>query len=213
MDTRRIRRVERRRAHRFASLVVATALLCVALGMVLPRSSPATVALIVVALSWLAFVALTDERIAPLHGLHRVVRLPVFTSIGATVASFRSRLAGSVRAVAGARLRPNAVVLDECDDDAAAWWGPHAAPPVQPVPPSVSSPPLQPEPPVAALPAPVVAAPVSSARVPAEGRVRHRARQLLIDGQLWTERIGARVMRRRADRDDAAPGRSTAGAV
>jgi len=162
METRRILRLERRRAHRTAVLAVVCALLGVGVGMVLPRSTAASVALLAIAAACLVVVAFHAESFAPLHGLHRVVRLPLLRAISATFASFRARVIGSLRALP--RLRPSSsspIVLDELDEDAAAWWGPTAAlTAATSVPaPSVSVPPM-PVPPVPVPTAPVRAAPV-----------------------------------------------------
>jgi hypothetical protein len=190
METRRILRLERRRAHRTALLAVMCAVLGLAIGMMLPSSTTASVVLLAVAVACLAAVVLHAESFAPLHGLHRVVRLPFLRSISATFASFRARVVGSLRALRHLRPSPSPIVLDELDEDAAAWWGATAAPPPAasvPVPsvPVPSAPvPSVPVPSVPApyapsdsgLPAPVLAAPLPSAHVSVSVTHRVRAR-------------------------------------
>ena len=187
METRRIRRLERRRAQRIAGLAVSVAVLCVAIGMSLPHSTTASVLLFVAAGCCLLIVVMRDEARAPLHGLHRVVRLPFSAALAASLASFWSRITGSLRAVLGRRMQPTPIVLDEPDDEAEAWWGRTAA-----TPPPLTSlmPGLEPDPPelvpeseVEVLPepvlAPVLAAPMQSARVPAEDAgIKVRVKQL-----------------------------------
>ncbi len=201
METRRILRLQRRRTHRTAVLAVLCAALGVGVGLLLPRSTAASVVLLASAAVCLAALALHAESFAPLHGLHRVVRLPFLRSISATFASFGARVVGSLRGLS--RLRPSSsspIVLDELDEDAAAWWGPAAALPgaasvpapsvsVSPVPvpsvpvPSVPVPPA-PVPPMpapyapvdAASLSPVLAAPLPSARVSVSVTHRVRAR-------------------------------------
>jgi hypothetical protein len=183
METRRIRRLERRRAHRIAWLAVSVAVLCVAIGMSLPHSTTASVLLFVAAGGCLVIVVMRDEARAPLHGLHRVVRLPFAAALAATAASFWSRVTGSLRAVLGRRMQPTPILLDEPDDEAEAWWGRDAT---APLPLLTSIPGLEPQPPelvpeaeVEVLPAPVLAAPMHSARVPADDAgVKVRVKQL-----------------------------------
>mgnify|MGYP000873098681 CR=1 FL=1 len=95
----------------------------VAIGMTLPHSTTASVALLGGAAACLVLVAVRRDAVAPLHGLHRIVRLPFGTSVAATFASLWSRVAGSVGAVAQLRPRPTPLVLDEPDDEADEWWG------------------------------------------------------------------------------------------
>src|SRR5215213_2326576 len=157
METRRIRRLERRRVHRITVLYAAVAVIGVAVGVALPQSTTLSVALFAVAACSLVVVAMRGESTAPLHGLHRVVRLPLRTSASATLESFGSRLAGSARALVRLDPAPVPVVLDEPDDEAESWWGPVTAPLT---------------PPAAAPPAPstpVVAAAMASARVASDG--------------------------------------------
>ena len=163
--------------------------------MMLPRSTTASVVLLASAAVCLAAVALHAESFAPLHGLHRVVRLPLLRSISATVASFSARVVGSLRALRHLRPTPSAIVLDELDEDAAAWWGTTAAPPPAASVPApfvpVPSAPVPPAPvppvPVPPMPAPyapvdtaslspVLAAPLPSARVSVSVTHRMRAR-------------------------------------
>jgi hypothetical protein len=129
------------------------ALMGVGVGLVLPRSTTASVALLAGAAACLALVAFHAESLAPLHGLHRVVRLPFLRSIAVTFVSLTSRAVGSVRSVVRARPQPSPLVLDEPDDEAEAWWG-------APWPPAPPAPVPVPE-----LPAPVLAAPLPSAHV------------------------------------------------
>jgi hypothetical protein len=157
METRRIRRLERRRVHRTIALTAAIAAFGVAVGMTLPRSTPASVVVLAAAVMCAAFVATGAESIAPLHGLHRVVRLPWRRSLAATLASFASRVAGSARAWFRRAPQLTPIVLDEPDDEAEAWWGASSAPPNE----------ADVEPPAQVELAPVLAAAVTSAHVPA----------------------------------------------
>jgi hypothetical protein len=170
METRRIRRRERQRARRIAGLAISVGLLCVALGMALPHNATASVLLFAAAAGCLVVLVMRDERRAPLHGLRRVVRLPLFRSVGATAASFRARTAGTFRAVVRQRFQPTPIALDEADDEAEAWWGASNTDELAPsTPPAPSTPVLE----------PVQAAPVQSAHVPAaESRLKVGARQL-----------------------------------
>jgi hypothetical protein len=166
METRRIRRRERRRTYRIAGLATSVAVACVALGMWLPRNRTASVLLFAAAGCCLVVLVLLDDARAPLHGIRQVVRLPLRRSLSATFESFWSRLTGTLRASVLRRMEPTPIVLDEADDEAAAWWGPtattaHAEPEV-PVP---SPPASEPAPPRLA---PVLAAPMATAHVPAE---------------------------------------------
>ena len=181
METRRIRRQERRRAHRTGLLVCSVAVLGVALGMMLPENRIAFFALLGVAALCVLIVIVRDERRAPLHGLHQVVRLPLRASATTTLASYGSRVAGSAGRFFGTR-EPTLIVLDESDDEAAAWWGPTvvAAPLPVPVPPAEA-----PEPTYASLavatpeptrPVPVLAAPITTAHVPADPSVTVKVR-------------------------------------
>ena len=202
METRRIRRQERRRAHRIAGLAVSVAVLCVAIGMSLPDSTTASVLLFVAAGGCLLIVVMRDEARAPLHGLHRVVRLPLFVATSATLASFWSRLSGSARAVVGERMQPTPIVLDEPDDEAEAWWGPTAATP-PPLASFLPTPELeqlaQPEPPAPEpepVFAPVLAAPIPSARVPAAGsRLTLGARHLALAMRSHLETVTKKARR------------------
>jgi len=204
METRRIRRLERRRAHRIAGLAVSVAVLCVAIGMSLPHSTTGSVLLFVAAGCCLVIVLMSDEGRAPLHGLHRVVRLPFSSALSASLASFRSRVTGSARAIVGRRMQPTPLVLDEADDEAEAWWGRTSAAP----PPLISSiPGLGPEPPelvpeseVEVLPepvlAPVLAAPMQSARVPAEDAgIKVRVKQLWLAMRTHVESMTKKAKR------------------
>jgi hypothetical protein len=167
METRRIRRLERRRLRRTAVTATSVALVGVAIGMTLPHSTAASVAVLGVAAGCLVLVAARGDAVAPLHGLRRVVRLPFAPSVSASFESLRSRVAGSVGAVVRLRPRPTPLVLDEPDDEADEWWGVR---PIATVPPA-AAPEL--DAPVE-LPAAVVATPLASAQVPDHpGRGHH----------------------------------------
>jgi len=152
METRRIRRLERRRTHRTVVLAASATVLGVAVGMSLPQSTTVALVLLACAACSSVVVAARADSRAPLHGLRRAVRLPMRTTISATLESFRSRLVGTLRSVVPRRPAPTPAALDEADDEpddepddeAVAWWG------------TTSS------------PTPVVAAPIRSARVPAD---------------------------------------------
>lgn len=160
METRRIRRLERRRLHRTIALAAAIATSGVAIGMTLPSNAPASIALFTAAVACVAIVATRAEAVAPMHGLHRVVRLPFRRSLATTVASFAARVVGSVHALLPRRLELTPIVLDEADDEAEAWWGASSAPTPAAV---VDAPPIQ-----SGLPlTPVLAAAITSARFPA----------------------------------------------
>jgi hypothetical protein len=146
-------------------LVAAVAAIGIAVGMALPHNTPASIALLALATACVV-VAVRDESVAPLHGLHRVVRLPWRRSLSATAASFAARVAGSARALVTRRRPPTAIVLDEPDDEAESWWGAPATPA------SAEPTPASPEP---ASPEPVLAAPLRSAQVAAPGRL-HKVR-------------------------------------
>ena len=129
METRRIRRLERRRTRRVALAIIALAGLGVAIGLALPRNPFASALLSSAAITVLVFIALRGDAIAPTHGLHRVVRLPMQSAVSSTLESFWSRFAGTTRALShvlvGALPRSTPVPLDleELDDEAEAWWG------------------------------------------------------------------------------------------
>jgi hypothetical protein len=111
-----------------------------------------------------------------------VIRLPVRTSVSATLESFWSRVAGSARALVVRAPKPVALAIDEPDDEAEAWWGPRPtelsdpfAPLLADSVPPVPEPDPEPEPAVPALPqsepvavGPVLSAPMQSAHVPAD---------------------------------------------
>jgi hypothetical protein len=199
METRRIRRLERRRVHRTAVLSTALAALGVALGLALPRSTLGAIVIFAAAGCGALMVMLRDESVASLHGLRRVVRLPLRRSVSATFESFSSRVAGSLRVVLARRPTPTPQVLDEPEDEAEAWWGPASAS-VDPLSPAPAESPLRaPE-----LPAPVVSAPVGSARVPADGGPTgpSRVEQLLVGTRRHVDALTKRF--RRHD-EEAAP--------
>jgi len=157
---------------RTAFIAMSMAMIGIAVGTALPQSITASVALLVAAACCLAIVLMRDPFRAPLHGLHWVVRLPLRTSVAVMVESFRSRLVGTLRAALRPRPQPTPIVLDEPDDEAEEWWGATAAPapPARPTPwpPAVpSAPPLR---------TPVLAAPMTSAHVPAQPTRPIRAR-------------------------------------
>jgi hypothetical protein len=208
METRRIRRLERRRVHRILGLACAVSALGVAVGMSLPRSTPVSVALFALAACALVTVALRDESIAPLHGLHRVMRLPLRQSLAATIASFGSRIAGTARGLVSRRPELTPIVLDEPDDEAEAWWGRAAASapaptlaaqprPVEPVEAAVTVEPVDP-----VSPAPVLAAPLPSAHVATDGSERAPgwAAHVSTDGSErapgWAAKLRAGIRRR-----------------
>ena len=208
METRRIRRQERRRARRIAGLAVSVAVLCVAVGMSLPHSTTASVLLFLAAGGCIVIVVMRDESRAPLHGLHRVVRLPLLAALSATLASFWSRITGSAHALVGRRMQPTPIVLDEPDDEAEARWGPTAAAPPRlaatsstPVstPMSAPAPARQPEPEVVVpelVFEPVLAAPMSSARVRADDTgLKVRTKQLWLGLRSHTETLTKKVKR------------------
>jgi hypothetical protein len=130
METRRIRRLERRRTRRVALAIIALAGLGLAVGLALPRNQFASALLSGVAIAVLVVIALRDDAIAPTHGLRHVVRLPVQSAVSATLESFWSRFVGTIRARARAlvgalpRSTPVPLELDDAlDDEAEAWWG------------------------------------------------------------------------------------------
>jgi hypothetical protein len=139
-------------------MVASMTMIGVAVGTALPQSTTASLALLAAAVCCLFLVLLRDPSRAPLHGLHRVVRLPLRTSVVVMAESFTARLVGTLRAVFSRRTPLTPLVLDEPDDEAEEWWGATAAPaPLAPWPPA--------RPPEAPLPAPVLAAPMASAHV------------------------------------------------
>jgi hypothetical protein len=159
METRRIRRLERRRVRRIAALCVSIAVIGVAVGMTLPQSTTVSVVLLGAAAGCLVILVVRGEAMAPLHGLRRVVRLPMRRAIAATTESLWRRLLGSLRALARLRPQPTPLVLDELDDESREWWG------VQPVTPPTAVVDEKSESSSGSLPAPVLAAPMRSARV------------------------------------------------
>jgi hypothetical protein len=201
METRRIRRRERQRAHRIAGLAASVGVLCVAIGMSLPHSTTASVLLFAAAAGCLAVFVMRDETRAPLHGVGRVVRLPLFRSIAVTCASFGARVSGTFQALVGRRFQPTPIVLDEDDDEAEAWWGSTTA-----VPPPLDLSLLQaqvvedaePAPPEPAIPVlePVVAAPMPSARVSSgESRLKSGAKHLWLTTRAHVDTLTKRAKR------------------
>jgi hypothetical protein len=174
METRRIRRRERQRAHRIAALAVSVGVLCVAIGMALPHSVTASMLLFAAAACCLVVLVLRDETRAPLHGLRRVVRLPVWRSLAVTSASFGARVVGTFHAAVGRRFQPTPIAADEDDDEAEAWWGASSAE-LAPLPLMSAVPDAEPdaEPTPTPVLEPVLAAPMQSAHVPAtESRMK-----------------------------------------
>jgi len=76
MDTRRIRRLERRHSRRIVIATLAFGAIGVAIGLALPRSASASAVVLVAAAATLAVIALRADAVAPSHGLRYVVRLP-----------------------------------------------------------------------------------------------------------------------------------------
>lgn len=185
METRRIRRLARRRVYRTIALAASLAAFGFALGMALPQSTLVSGLTFVAALCCVLVVVMRSESVAPIHGLRRPVRLPFHRSVSATLESFWSRIVGTVRDVFTRTPRPVALALDEPDDEAAAWWGNESRPMTpllaESVPPVPAAPapqadvvpgasPVAPSPAPATpvpVPVPVLAAPVRSAHVPA----------------------------------------------
>jgi hypothetical protein len=196
METRRIRRRERQRAHRIAGLAVSVGMLCVAIGMALPHNRTASVLLFAAAGCCLVVLVMSDETRAPLHGLRTVVRLPAWRSLAVTVASLRARLAGTFHAVVGRRFQPTPMVLDEEDDEADAWWGtqPDGSAPLPQLPPM----PPVPEPDASVPPTlePVLAAPMPSAHVPAaESRLKASAKYAWLRARTHLDTVAKKVKR------------------
>ncbi len=200
METRRIRRDERRRTRRNALVGASVAVIGIAVGTALPRSPAASVALLGAAACCLAVLAISNPAVAPLHGLHRVVRLPLRVSVAVSLESLASRCIGTAHAIVGRRAGPTPIVLDEPDDDAEEWWGATAEPatrepanrePTTREPATTEPPVLAPWPPVPPpappLPAPVLAAPMASARVPSADARSVRA---------WIGQLGMHLQRR-----------------
>jgi hypothetical protein len=214
METRRIRRLARRRVYRNVALACSLAALGLALGMALPRSTIGSLLVFVAAASCALIVVLRDGTLAPIHGLHRVIRLPLRTSLSATLESFWSRLVGTLRAVVKRTPKPVALVLDEPDEEAEAWWGRRSAelsdawapllaeavPPVPELEPEPAHPALEPAEP--AVVGPVLAAPMRAAHVPADDAP---AGPSLVEHVLAGTRrhVDAITKRFRRDRDEA----------
>jgi hypothetical protein len=130
METRRIRRLERRRTRRVALAISSLAGLGLAVGLALPRNTLASALLSSMAIAVLVVIALRGDAFAPTHGLRHVVRLPMPSAVSATLESFWSRFVGTARALSralvGALPRSTPVPLDldeELDDEAEEWWG------------------------------------------------------------------------------------------
>jgi hypothetical protein len=180
METRRIRRLARRRVYRNVALACSLAALGLALGMALPRSTTGSLLVFVAAACCALIVVMRDGALAPTHGLHRVLRLPLRTSVSATLESFWSRVVGTLGAVMARTPKPVALALDEPDEEAEAWWGhrsdemadawaPLLAESVPPVPElEPDGPELELEPVEPAVVGPVLAAPMRAAHVPAD---------------------------------------------
>ena len=130
METRRIRRLERRRTRRIALAIISLAGLSMAIGLALPRNTFASVLLSSAAIAVLLVIVVRGDAVAPTHGLRHVVRLPMQSAASATLESLWSRFTGTVRALSRAFVRTlprsTPVPLDpneELDDEAGAWWG------------------------------------------------------------------------------------------
>jgi hypothetical protein len=216
METRRIRRLARRRTYRTVVLASSLAALGCALGLALPRSTLASGLLFVAASCCAAIVVMRDDSRAPTHGLHRAVRLPVRASMSATLESFRSRLVGTLRALLPRGRSPAALALDEPDDEAEAWWGSQSplgsvpvtfllADAVPPVPDDTgSSPPggtvEHAEPVDRPVPGPVLAAPMRTAHVPAEDtRSPSRVEQAMVGTRRSVDALAKRFRRHREE--------------
>jgi hypothetical protein len=102
---------------------VALAALGMAIGSALPRSTTASVLILVAAIVTLVAIALRAESVAPSHGLQHIVRLPARAAVSASVESCRSRIVGTARNLW--RRAPDAASAPdiETDDEAEAWWG------------------------------------------------------------------------------------------
>ena len=87
METRRIRRLERRRSQRIITTALALGAVGVAVGLALPRNPTASALTLVLAAGALAAIALHADSAAPSHGLRHVVRLPIRSAVAASVAS------------------------------------------------------------------------------------------------------------------------------
>jgi hypothetical protein len=122
MDTRRIRRLERRHSRRIITATLAFGAIGIAIGLALPRSATASALVLVAAAATLALIALRADAVAPSHGLRYVVRLPFPEAAATSLDSFRSRLVGSARAAW--QWKPSALpAVEEADDETEAWWG------------------------------------------------------------------------------------------
>jgi hypothetical protein len=104
METRRIRRLERRRRLHVFAVVASVAALGLGTGLALPRHVAAAAALVTAAVVALVVLWARAEARAPSHGLTHVVRLPMSAAVGASIQSLWSRVAGTARAI-GARTR------------------------------------------------------------------------------------------------------------
>ena len=83
METRRIRRLERRHTVRVVAVTIALGAIGVAIGLALPQSTTASALTLAVAASALALIALRADPVAPSHGLRHVVRLPFPAAVAA----------------------------------------------------------------------------------------------------------------------------------
>lgn len=112
MDTRRVRRLEQRRARRIAAVATSICALGLGAGLSLPRSSVVAVFLLATATVSLTIVWMRADHRARSHGLTRVVRFPAKVAIVATFDSLRSRIVGPARALRG-RIAPTSVDATE----------------------------------------------------------------------------------------------------
>jgi hypothetical protein len=200
METRRIRRHARRHVYRTVALAISLAAFGLALGMALPRSTVASILIFAAAACCSAVVVAHDDAVAPLHGLHRVIRLPLRSSVSATFESMSSRVVGTLRGFVALRPEPTPLVIDEPDDEADEWWGTAARPEALVVPAS-EVPALKVTEPDSA--APVLCAPLRSARVPAdEPDAPNLGERVLAATRRHLDALAKRVHRHR---DDAGP--------
>jgi hypothetical protein len=99
METRRIRRLERRRSRHAAAVTVAVGAIGVAVGLMFPRNDAASALILAVAFPILATTALRAGSFTCMHGLRRVVRLPMRSAISATLESYWSRVVGTTHSM------------------------------------------------------------------------------------------------------------------
>jgi hypothetical protein len=105
METRRIRRLEQRRLRRILVVMTSIGMLGLGLGLALPRSTPASALLLVVAVLSLVAITARADSVAPSHGLKGVIRLPTTAAISTSLESFRARVVGTTHAIRPIRPR------------------------------------------------------------------------------------------------------------